>query len=375
MPHLFDPLKVGPLTLPNRIAVSPMCQYSADDGSATDWHLQHLMQFAIARAGMVVVEATGVERIGRITHKCLGIYSDANEAALARVIKAARAVAAPGTPFAIQLAHAGRKASVEPPFEGARPLRPDQHAWITVAPSALPFSEGWHTPRALDAAGLDGTLAAFLQAAERSVRIGFDAIELHAAHGYLLHQFLSPLSNKRRDEYGGSLENRMRFPLQAAAAIRAVVPRSIALGARISGSDWAEGGFDIEEALAFARALKAHGYDYVCVSSGNVVSSKIPFAPGFQVPLAEKVRAGAGLVTRAVGMIIEPEQAEAIVSSGKADMVALARALLDDPRWVWHAAERLGAQVPYPPQYARAAPTVWPGAAIARQGRAAGRPG
>jgi 2,4-dienoyl-CoA reductase-like NADH-dependent reductase (Old Yellow Enzyme family) len=373
VPNLFDPLKVGPLTLPNRIAVSPMCQYSAEDGSATDWHLAHLMQFAVARAGMVVVEATAVERIGRITHKCLGIYSDANEAALARVISAARKIAAPGTCFAIQLAHAGRKASVQPPFEGAQPLRPGENPWVTVAPSALPFAEGWHTPCALDPAGLERTLAAILQAAERSVRVGFDAIELHAAHGYLLHQFLSPLSNKRGDDYGGTLENRLRFPLQAAAAVRAVVPRSIALGARISGNDWVEGGFGIEEALIFARALKAHGYDYVCVSSGNVVASKIPFAPGFQVPLADAVRAGAGLVTRAVGMIIEPEQAQAIVSSGKADMVALARAFLDDPRWVWHAAERLGAAVPYPPQYARVAPAAWPGAAIARKGTAAAR--
>jgi 2,4-dienoyl-CoA reductase-like NADH-dependent reductase (Old Yellow Enzyme family) len=317
------------------------------------------------------VEATAVERIGRITHKCLGIYSDANEAALARVIKAAKAIAAPGSAFAIQLAHAGRKASVQPPFEGAQPLRPDQHPWRTVAPSALPYSEGWHTPDALDASGLERTLHAFLQAAERSVRIGFDAIELHAAHGYLLHQFLSPLSNKRTDDYGGTLENRMRFPLQAAAAVRAVVPRSIALGARISGSDWVEGGFGIEDAVVFARALKAHGYDYVCVSSGNVVPSKIPFAPGFQVPLAEAVRARSGLLTRAVGMIIEPEQADAIVGSGKADTVALARAFLDDPRWVWHAAERLGATLNYPPQYARVAPQVWSGAAIARQGAAA----
>jgi len=312
---------------------------------------------------MVVVEATAVERVGRITHKCLGIYSDANEAALARVIKAAKAIAAPGTCFAIQLAHAGRKASVQPPFEGAQPLKSGADPWVTLAPSPIPFSEGWHTPQALDAAGLERTLASFLAAAERSVRVGFDAVELHAAHGYLLHQFLSPLANKRNDDFGGSLENRMRFPLQAAAAVRAVVPRSIALGARISGSDWADGGFGIDAATTFARALKSQGYDYVCVSSGNVVPSKIPFAPGFQVPLAQAVRRGSGLATRAVGMIVEPAQAQEIVSSGKADMVALARAFLDDPRWVWHAAERLGSQIAYPPQYARVAPAVWPGAA------------
>jgi 2,4-dienoyl-CoA reductase-like NADH-dependent reductase (Old Yellow Enzyme family) len=374
LPNLFDPLQLGAVTLPNRIAVSPMCQYSATDGSATDWHLQHLMQFAIARAGMVVLEATAVERIGRITHKCLGIYSAENEAALARVLKAARAIAAPGTCFAIQLAHAGRKASVQPPFDGARPLGPGEDPWITVAPSALAFGEGWPSPQALDAAGFERLLNAFLGAAERAVRIGFDAIELHAAHGYLLHQFLSPLANQRRDQYGGSLENRTRFPLQVAAAIRAVVPRSIALGARISGKDWAEGGSDIEEAIAFAGALKQHGYDYVCVSSGNVVPGAIPFAPGFQVPLAEAVRAGAKLPTRAVGGIITAAQAQDIVSSGRADFVALARAFLDNPRWVWHAAERLGASIPYPPQYARVAAKVWPGAPLARREATAARP-
>ena len=222
---------------------------------------------------------------------------------------------------------------MQPPFEGAQPLRPDENPWITVAPSAVPFTQGWHTPRALDAAGpLESTIASFRAAAERSVRVGFDAIELHAAHGYLLHQFLSPLANQRTDNYGGTLEDRMRFPLQVAAAIRAVVPR---------------------------------------VSSGNVVASKIPFAPGFQVPLAEQVRAGAGLVTRAVGMIIAPAQAQEIINTGKADMVALARAFLDDPRWVWHAAERLGASVSYPAPYARVAPAVWPGAAIARASAAA----
>jgi 2,4-dienoyl-CoA reductase-like NADH-dependent reductase (Old Yellow Enzyme family) len=374
LPNLFDPLQLGALTLPNRIAVSPMCQYSATDGSATDWHLQHVMQFAIARAGMVVLEATAVERIGRITHKCLGIYSAENEAALARVLKAARAIAAPGTSFAIQLAHAGRKASVKPPFDGAQPLGPGEDPWTTVAPSALPFGQGWPSPQALDAAGLERTLKAFLAAAERAVRVGFDAIELHAAHGYLLHQFLSPLANQRRDQYGGSLENRMRFPLQAAAAIRAVVPRSIALGARISGNDWGEGGAGIGEAIAFASALKQHGYDYVCVSSGNVVPGSIPFAPGFQVPLAEQVRAGAKLATRAVGGIITAAQAQDIVSSGRADFVALARAFLDNPRWVWHAAERLGASIPYPPQYARVAAKVWPGASLARSETAAARP-
>lgn len=372
MPHLFDPLQLGPITLPNRIAVSPMCQYSADDGSATDWHLQHLMQFALSRAGMVTVEATGVEARGRITHACLGLYSDANEAALDRVLKAARKVAAPGTCFAIQLAHAGRKASTDMPWKAGKPLAADQGAWQTIAPSAVPFAEGWHTPQALDAGGIEGVVAAFRQSAERAVRLGFEAIELHGAHGYLVHQFLSPLSNQRTDSYGGSAENRMRFPLEAARALRSAAPRSVAVGARISGSDWADGGLGPDDAAAFAAALKGVGFDYVCVSSGNLVPSKIPFAPNYQVPFAAHVKAKAGIATRAVGLIVEPAQADAIISSGQADFVALARAFLDNPRWVWHAAERMGATIPYPPQYARTAPGQWPGNAMVRPGLARG---
>jgi 2,4-dienoyl-CoA reductase-like NADH-dependent reductase (Old Yellow Enzyme family) len=367
VPHLFDPLQLGPVTLPNRIAVSPMCQYSAVDGSATDWHLQHLMQYALSRAGLVMVEATGVEPRGRITHACLGLYSDANEAALGRVLGGARSVAAPGTCFGIQLAHAGRKASSDLPWNGARALGPDQQPWQTVAPSAVPFAEGWHTPMELDAAGIEGTVAAFRKGAERAVRLGFEVVELHAAHGYLLHQFLSPLSNRRTDAYGGSPEGRMRFPLEAARAVRAAA-RSVAVGARISGSDWTEGGLGPDDAVKFAAALKAAGFDYVCVSSGNLVPAKIPFAANFQVPFAAKVRAETGIVTRAVGLIVEPTQADAIISSGQADFVALARALLDNPRWVWHAAERLGAPIAYPPQYARTAPAQWPGNAMVRPG-------
>jgi 2,4-dienoyl-CoA reductase-like NADH-dependent reductase (Old Yellow Enzyme family) len=365
--HLFSPLAVGPITLPNRIAVAPMCQYSANDGSASDWHLQHLMQFSIARAGMVVLEATAVERRGRISHGCLGLYSDANEAALARALDAARRIAAPGTAFAIQLAHAGRKASCQVPFVGGRPLPRGEDPWTTVAPSAIPFADGWHVPEALDAEGLARVVAAFRQAAERAVRLGFEAIELHVAHGYLLHEFLSPFSNKRTDGYGGSAENRMRFPLDVARAVRAVVPRTIALGARITGSDWADGGLAPDDAVAFAKALKAAGADYACVSSGgNVAAATIPLSPGYQVPFAAKVKAGSGLATRAVGLIAEPEQAEAIIAEGQADFVALARAFLDDPRWVWHAAERLGVEISYPPQYARVSRGTWPGAALVR---------
>ncbi len=367
MSRLFSPLVLGPIQLPNRIAVAPMCQYSASDGCASDWHLQHLMQFAIGRAGMIVLEATAVERLGRISHGCLGLYSDANEAALARVLDPARRIAAPGTCFAIQLAHAGRKASCQAPFQGGKPLPRGEDPWPTVAPSALPFADGWHVPEALDAKGLERVVAAFVQAAKRAVRLGFDAIELHAAHGYLLHEFLSPFSNKRTDGYGGSAENRMRFPLEVARAVRAVVPRSIALGARITGSDWADGGLTVEDAVAFAAALKAAGTDYACVSSGgNVATAKIPLSPGYQVPFAAKVKAATGIVTRAVGLIAAPEQAEAIVAEGQADCIAMARAFLDDARWVWHAAERLGVEISYPPQYARVSRATWPGAALVR---------
>jgi 2,4-dienoyl-CoA reductase-like NADH-dependent reductase (Old Yellow Enzyme family) len=369
VPHLFSSLAVGSVTVPNRIVVAPMCQYSAEDGSATDWHLQHLMQLAISRAGLVMMEATGVDSVGRITQHCLGLYSDANEAAIARVLTAARSVAAPGTRFGIQLAHAGRKASCHTPWEGGKPLTAAEGGWKTVAPSAIPFADGGPPPAALDEGGLAHVKAAFCRAAERAARLGLEVIELHAAHGYLLHEFVSPLSNRRTDAYGGSLENRMRFPLEVAAAVRAVTPRTIALGARITGTDWADGGLTAADAVPFAAALKAAGYDYVCVSGGGAVPNvKIALGPGYQVPMAAQVRAETGIVTRAVGLIVEPAQAEAIISSGQADCVALARAFLDDPRWVWHAAERLGAKISYPPQYARVSRAQWPGAAMARPG-------
>ncbi len=369
MPHLFDPLAVGPIELPNRIAVAPMCQYSAEDGTATDWHLQHLMQLAISRAGLVMMEATAVEPAGRITRRCLGLYSDANEAAIARVLSAARRIAAPGTRFGIQLAHAGRKAACHTPWEGGKPLTEAEGGWETFAPSAMPFAEGGPAPTALDEAGLARIKAAFCQAAQRAVRLGLEVIELHAAHGYLLHEFVSPLSNKRTDAYGGSLENRMRFPLEVARAVRETTPANVALGARITGTDWADGGLTADDAVKFAAALKGAGYHYVCVSGGGAVPQmKIPLGPGYQVPMAAQVRAQAGIVTRAVGLIVEPAQAEAIVASGQADFVALARAFLDDPRWVWHAAEGLGATILFPPQYARVARAQWPGAAMARPG-------
>jgi 2,4-dienoyl-CoA reductase-like NADH-dependent reductase (Old Yellow Enzyme family) len=348
-----------------------MCQYSAEDGNATDWHLQHVMQLAMSGAGLVVLEATAVDRIGRITPGCLGLYSDANEAALARVLAAARRVAAQGTRFGIQIAHAGRKASTQRPWEGGKPLTEAEGAWQTVGPSAIPFVPGGPAPKALDEAGLARVLAAFRQGAERALRLGFDAIELHMAHGYLLEQFLTPLANTRSDAYGGSQEGRMRFPLEVARVVRATVPPGTVLGARINGTDWADGGVTVDDAVALAAQLKAAGFDYVCVSGGGAVPQmKVPLTPGYQVPLAARVRAETGILTRAVGLIVEPAQAEAIVASGQADFVAIARAFLDNPRWVWHAAERLGAKIAYPPQYARAAAAVWPGAAMARPGAA-----
>jgi 2,4-dienoyl-CoA reductase-like NADH-dependent reductase (Old Yellow Enzyme family) len=359
---LFTPIQLGGVTLPNRIVISPMCQYQADDGSMTDWHLIHLGQLAYSGAGLLVIEATHVTREGRITHNCAGLYNEHNEAAMKRVVDAIRRLRK--DPIGVQLAHAGRKASSQVPWEGRSALGPGESPWQTVAPSALPFAEGWHTPHELSLSEIKGVVDAFVTAAARAQRIGFDAVELHSAHGYLLHQFLSPLSNKRGDAYG---KDRMKLPLEVAAAVREVWPKERALGARISGHDFAEGGLGPDDAVAYAQALERLGYDYVCVSGGNIVGQqKIPAAPGFQVPFAEKVKKATGLKVRAVGMIADPEQAEDIIATGKADMVAMARAFLDNPRWVWHAAEHFGVKVDYPPPYARSHPDIWPGARLAR---------
>jgi len=365
---LFQPLDIGPVHVPNRIAVAPMCQYSSHDGCAEpDWHTQHLMTLAMSGAGLVMLEATAVERLGRITHHCLGLWSDDTQAALARVLASARRVALPGTRFGIQLGHAGRKASAQRPWEGGRALAAEADPWQTVAPSAVPFTDGWHTPAELDEAGLARVRDAFVQAARRAVALGLSVIELHAAHGYLLHQFTSPIANKRTDRYGGSLENRLRFPLEVAHAVRAVLPAHVALGARITGSDWTAGGITVEEAVVFARALQAEGVDYVCVTSGGItLGISIPVAPDYQVPFAERIRKEVGIVTRAVGLIVTPAQAEAIVASGRADQVALARAFLDNPRWGWHAAESLGVKPVFPPQYDRLSASSWPGSALLR---------
>ncbi|MBL8706293.1 MAG: NADH:flavin oxidoreductase/NADH oxidase [Rhodospirillales bacterium] len=364
--QLFTPFDLGPIRLPNRIVIAPMCQYSADDGCANDWHIAHWTNLGFSGAGLFVVEATGVERRGRITHGCLGLYSDANEDSIARCLAAARRHAGPAK-FGIQIGHAGRKASSQRPWEGGKGLKPAEDAWATVAPSAVAFDEGWYPPAALDEAEMARVRDAFVAAAKRAVRIGFDAIEVHMAHGYLMHSFLSPIANKRTDAYGGSRENRMRYPLEIARAVRDAVPKSIALGARLSATDWVEGGWTIDDSVALTKELKQAGIDFLCASSGGVTNSiKVPVGPGYQVPLAQKIRAETGIATRAVGMIADPDQAELIIRQGQADMVALARAVLDNPRWGWHAADKLGAKIPYPKQYERVRASMWPGAQLAR---------
>ncbi len=359
---LFSPLRLADLNLANRIVVSPMCQYSANDGVASDWHMTHLGMLANSGAGLLVVEATHVERHGRITHGCLGLYSDACEAALERVVAHCRRIG--GAKLAVQLAHAGRKASSQRPWEGGKALPASEDPWPTIAASALPFGQGWHVPRAMTEDDMTRVIAAFTDAAKRALRIGFDAIELHLAHGYLLHGFVSPVSNRRNDAWGGSLEGRMRFPLEVARAVRAVVPRGTPLGARFTGSDWVEGGLTAADAVVLAKALKRAGLDYVDISSGGVtVDARPPTDLGYNVPIAEQVRREAGIATRTVGLIVSPKQAEAIVAEGRADMVALARAFLDDPHWAWHAAQALGGEVTRPAQYQRVSPAAWPVAA------------
>jgi len=369
---LFSPITLRGLTMENRVVVSPMCQYSADEGSATDWHLMHLGNLALSGPGLVIIEATGVEARGRITHGCLGLYSDANEEALARVLAFCRQHGK--AKLGIQLAHAGRKASAQRPWEGRGPLLPEEDAWEAVAPSPISGSSAgsgattkqsreWPAPKMLDRAGMDEVRDAFVAAAKRSDRLGIELIELHMAHGYLMHSFLSPLSNQRNDEYGGSIENRMRFPIEVFEAVRAAWPEDKPLGVRISASDWVDDGWSIEDSIVFAAEMKKRGCDFLVASSGGVSDQqKLELGPGYQVPFAERIRQETGIATMAVGMILEPDYAESIVTNGKADMVALARGLLYDPRWAWHAAEALGVgDAPsYPLQYERSRPSKWP---------------
>lgn len=355
--ELFTPIRLRELELPNRIIVSPMCQYSAEDGTVGDWHIMHLGQYAVSGAGLLFVEATGTEPEGRITPGCVGLWSDENEAALKRVLDFCNGYG--NVPVGIQLAHAGRKASVNVPWQGGAPLSADNGAWQTVGPSAEPYADGWHTPEAMSDEVLDRVKQSFVQATIRSARLGFKCIELHGAHGYLLHQFLSPISNRRNDSYGGSLEGRMRYPLEIFDAVRAVWPDERPLGMRISATDWVDGGWDLEQSIAFAHVLKARGCDYIDVSSGgNSPEQKIPVGPGYQSGFAADIRRETGLTTMAVGKITDPLQAEHIIRTGQADMVCLARGMLYDPRWPWHAAEALRAKAAFPPQYQRCHPAL-----------------
>ncbi|WP_243089192.1 NADH:flavin oxidoreductase/NADH oxidase [Thermus neutrinimicus] len=347
MALLFTPLELGGLRLKNRLAMSPMCQYSAtQEGHVTDWHLLHYPTRALGGVGLILVEATAVEPLGRISPHDLGIWSEDHLPGLKELARRIRkAGAVPG----IQLAHAGRKAGTARPWEGGKPL-----GWRVVGPSPIPFDQGYPVPEPLDEAGMERILQAFVEGARRALRAGFQVIELHMAHGYLLSSFLSPLSNQRTDAYGGTLENRMRFPLRVAQAVREVVPRELPLFVRVSATDWGEGGWGLEDTLAFARGLKELGIDLLDCSSGGVVPRvRIPLAPGFQVPFADAVRKGVGLRTGAVGLITTPEQAETLLQAGSADLVLLGRILLRDPYFPLRAAKALGVAPEVPPQYQR----------------------
>ena len=356
MSHLFTPLQLGPLQLSNRIVIAPMCQYSAENGCASSWHAQHLGNLSQSGAGLLILEATAVEPRGRISWADLGLYDDASEAALAQVLEQVRRWSP--MPIGIQLGHAGRKASSPRPWDGGGPIAPDQDkGWQTVAPSAIPFHAEANPPQALTVAELDALVESFVAAAQRAVRLGLELIEIHAAHGYLLHQFLSPLSNQREDEYGGSLENRMRLTLRVLDAVRAAVPATVAVGVRISATDWVEGGWDLPQSITLSKAMQAHGADFIHVSSGGLdLRQQINVAPGYQVPFAEAIKAQVSVPVIAVGLITDPLHAEALLTEGRADAIGLARGILYDPRWPWHAAAALGAKVQAAPQFVRCEP-------------------
>lgn len=355
-PQLFSPINVGGLELANRIVIAPMCQYSAVDGCMVDWHLIHLGGLAMSGAAILTVEATAVLPEGRISYADVGLYSDECERAMGRIVDAIRRWS--DIPLAIQLAHAGRKASTDLPWEGGAQLAAaDENGWPTIAPSPLPFAPGNAAPTAMTAADLASVRDGFAAAARRTARLGFDAVQLHGAHGYLLHEFLSPLSNQRTDEYGGSLENRMRFPLEVFDAVRAAFPAGRPVSVRISATDWVAGGWALDDSIAFAKALEARGCAAINVSSGGTSpEQRIPVGPNYQVPFARALRQAISIPVVAVGLITEPEQAEAILATGDADLVALGRGMLFDPRWPWHAAARLGHRIAVPPQYLRSEP-------------------
>ncbi|MCI0509667.1 2,4-dienoyl-CoA reductase-like NADH-dependent reductase (Old Yellow Enzyme family) [Chromohalobacter marismortui] len=355
-PKLFSPLTLGRLELPNRIVISPMCQYSADEnGSMTDWHKIHLGHLALSGAGLLIVEASAVAPEGRITSGDVGLYSDDNEQAMARVLESVRAYSP--IPIGIQLGHAGRKASCQAPWEGGAQLSLEEGGWQTVAPSAVAYQDGQRPPQAMSLDDIEQLKANFVASAKRAERLGFELIELHAAHGYLLHEFLSPLSNQRDDEYGGSLENRMRIVLEIFDAVRAVFPDDKPVGIRISGSDWVAGGWDLEQSVELAKALDARGCSFIDCSGGGLDPRQtLNVGPNYQVPFARRMKQEVAMPVIAVGLITEPEQAEGIVFGGEADAVALARGMLYDPRWPWHAAAKLGATVHAPKQYLRSQP-------------------
>jgi 2,4-dienoyl-CoA reductase-like NADH-dependent reductase (Old Yellow Enzyme family) len=355
MSKLFSPIKLGALELDNRIVIAPMCQYSAQQGCATAWHRIHLGQLAFSGAGLLIIEATAVEPEGRISPQDLGLWDDTTEQALQTVVNDIRQYA--DIRLGIQLGHAGRKASTFAPWLGGTQIPLEQQGWQTVAPSAIPMHDGERPPTALTHADLERIKLAFVASAQRAVRIGFELIELHGAHGYLLHQFLSPLANQREDEYGGSLENRMRFPLEVLEAVRAAVPEHVAVGVRISATDWVEGGWDVAQSAEFCQKIEALGSAYVHVSSGGLsAQQKITVSAGYQVPFARELRKITRMPVIAVGLITEPRMAEDLLQEGDADLVALARGILYDPRWPWHAAAELGASVHVPPQYLRSEP-------------------
>ena len=358
MSQLFSPLTLpsprGGLTLPNRIVVAPMCTYAAQDGLANDWHLMHWGNLLNSGAAMLTLEATAVLPEGRITPACLGLWDERTEAALGDVLQRARKLA-PAVAVCIQLAHAGRKASSALPWQGAQLLAPEQGGWETFGPSALPHLPSEAPPTALTPEKMAQIRDAFVAAAQRAQRLGIEAVEVHCAHGYLLHQFLSPLANHRSDAYGGSFDNRIRFPLEVFAALRQAFDG--VLGLRLSATDWVEGGWDVAQSAEFAQRLKQAGCDFIHVSSGGVSpAQKIVPGPGFQVPFARQIRAASGLITTAVGMITEARQAEDILQAGDADLIALARPLLYQPRWPWQAAAELGGEVTANPAYWRCLP-------------------
>jgi 2,4-dienoyl-CoA reductase-like NADH-dependent reductase (Old Yellow Enzyme family) len=357
---LFSPITLRGLTLPNRVVVSPMCQYNSNNGSANDWHLMHLGSFSLGCAGLVMCEMTNVNPQGRISPKCAGLWSDDNEAALKRVYDFCRTYGV--AKLGVQLAHAGRKGPTTPPAAGGKPiLSEEEGGWTPEAPSAIPYDTGWPVPHAMTKDDIKRCIEEFAAAARRVERIGYDVIELHGGHGYLLHQFMSPISNHRTDEYGGSTENRIRFPIEVFEAVRKVFPEQKPIGMRVSATDWIDGGWTPDEAVVLAKELRKRGMDYMDVSSGGLdPRQRIPLSPGYQVPFAAKVKKESGIVTMTVGLIAGYRQAEEIVASGNSDMICLARGAMWDPRWAWHAAEELGAETPYAPKMMGCHPKLRP---------------